>query len=277
MARSISKIFNDMSAEKDALSQTANLTPANDSFSALMASIRNNSRVAVWRLWLYIVAVGHWTLEKLFDKHKADVKEMLDTSAKGRVSWIIDWAKRYKDGSSLTVVDGVPQYPSNASGPEIVEFASVRDSGSVISLYVAKSDSSNNRIPLTNAELSRFQEFTKEFRLPGTRYNVISLNPDTILANVDIYYEGLQAESDLQTQVRNAMADHIASLPSKGALDGVLYLIDLVDAIQQVEGVRDIVFNSITGNGNPINRKYQTQSGYANFDKDNSTINMIAV
>jgi len=274
MARSISKIFNDMSAEKDALSQTANLTPANDSFSALMASIRNNSRVAVWRLWLYIVAVGHWTLEKLFDKHKADVKEMLDTSAKGRVSWIIDWAKRYKDGSSLTVVDGVPQYPSNASGAEVVKFASVRDTGDIIFLYVANEDSSGNRIPLTSAELTRFKEFTKEFRIPGTRYNAISLNPDTIVANIDIYYEGLNDEATIKQNVIDAIKNHIASLPSKGSLDGVLYLIDLTDAIQQVAGVRDVVYNSITGNSNPITRKYVTDAGYANFDEGNSTINM---
>lgn len=274
MARTIGEIFNQMSAEKDALTQTANLTPAGSTFRGLMEDIKNNSRVAVWRLWLYVVAVGHWTLEKLFDKHKADVKEMLNTSAKGRVQWIIDWAKRYKDGSSLTVVDGVPQYPSNASGSEIVKFASVRDTGDIIFLYVANEDSSGNRIPLTSAELTRFQEFTKEFRIPGTRYNAISLNPDTIVANLDIYYEGLKTESTVKTNVINAIKDYFANLPSQGALDGTLYLIELTDAIREVEGVRDVVYNSITGNGNTITRKYVTDAGYANFDEGNSTINM---
>ena len=39
MARTISEIFNEMSAEKDALTQTANLTPAGSTFSGLMDDI----------------------------------------------------------------------------------------------------------------------------------------------------------------------------------------------------------------------------------------------
>ena len=39
--------------------------------------LNSTSKVAIWRLWVYIIAVAIWSLEKLFDQHRADIDKRL--------------------------------------------------------------------------------------------------------------------------------------------------------------------------------------------------------
>jgi len=277
MARSIKQHYDNMSAEKDALTQTANLSPSGSTFSDLIADIKNNSRVAIWRLWLYVVAVGHWVNDKRMDEHTAENLEMLRKSVKGRPKWIRNWCLDYIDGASVQVIDGVPRYPENASGTQPVNFLSVREVGRKVYIYAAGEDANENRVPLASDVLDRFKAFVDRFELPGHYYFVYSLNPDNFTADIEIYFEAVKNKKAVKEAVNIAIQNHIQSLPSKGRLDGVLYLITLVDAIQEVSGVRDVVINWAKADGNTIKRKWPTKAGFMNYDKDNSTINMIAV
>ena len=72
MARTISEIYDEIIAEKE-LSTTLNagLLPVGTTYDDLISELSAKSKVAVWRLWAYIVAVQSWVNEKLFDEHVA--------------------------------------------------------------------------------------------------------------------------------------------------------------------------------------------------------------
>jgi len=63
MARSIEQINNEIIKAKES-------EPA-------LAGLTSTSKVAIWRLWAYITAFVIYTLEQIFDQHKAEVLDAL--------------------------------------------------------------------------------------------------------------------------------------------------------------------------------------------------------
>ena len=63
MARTIEQINNEIIKAKES-------EPA-------LAGLTSTSKVAIWKLWAYITAFVIYTLELIFDQHKAEVLEAL--------------------------------------------------------------------------------------------------------------------------------------------------------------------------------------------------------
>ena len=47
------------------------------------------SNFAIWRLWLYVVAMAVWTLEQLFDRHKTEIEARLAQNIFGSAEWFV--------------------------------------------------------------------------------------------------------------------------------------------------------------------------------------------
>ena len=69
MARQISEIYNELVLEKQNFTQLNALQPNIDSSQTLLNDLNTSSKVAVWRLIFFVVAVGIWSLENIFDIH----------------------------------------------------------------------------------------------------------------------------------------------------------------------------------------------------------------
>lgn len=71
MARSIEDIYNSIIAEKQTMGTLTGATPVNDTYQSILADLTSASRVADWRLWCYIMSIGLWLHEALWDSIKA--------------------------------------------------------------------------------------------------------------------------------------------------------------------------------------------------------------
>ena len=87
MARTISEIQEDIIGR---VAATANL-----------ADMNSTSKTALWRLWIYIVAVSIWALENLFDQHKSEVTSLINEKAPHSLRWYANKAKDFQYGSEL--------------------------------------------------------------------------------------------------------------------------------------------------------------------------------
>lgn len=61
MARTVEQIQNEILKAKET--------------EASLNGLNSTSKVAIWRLWVYITAFVIWTLEKIFDEYKKEVSK----------------------------------------------------------------------------------------------------------------------------------------------------------------------------------------------------------
>ena len=87
MARSIKDIHNELIAAKQA--------------EPLLNDINSSSMVALWRLWLYVVAVAIFAHENLIDEHKEETDEKLRKQKVHTLTWIEEKARAFQLGHSL--------------------------------------------------------------------------------------------------------------------------------------------------------------------------------
>lgn len=265
MARTVLQIYDQIVAEKQNMPALSALQPSIDTSQNLLADLTTTSKVAIWRLWAFVTAVIIHTLEVYHDKHKEDVEDILSRSVPGTLKWYSERVLEWQFGNSLVFLDNVYKYNPVVPANRIVKRVSVRDSqnapGQVL-IKVAKLDGFNQVLPLTSTELQLLSQYLDEIRFAGTRISLVSQNPDTIVGNFTIWFDGQLVPSAIQTDVDTAVKLYLRQIP----FDGVFRVSDLILAIKAVPGVIDLQINSLSGvagtNTTPIFREYISQSGY---------------
>jgi hypothetical protein len=87
MARSITEIYSALVADKQSRPELDALT--------------STSAVAIWRLWLYVVATAIYLHERIFDQHKVEIEQIAARSIVGKLEWYAFQAQRFQLGSSI--------------------------------------------------------------------------------------------------------------------------------------------------------------------------------
>lgn len=247
---------------------------------AVLAGLNSPSSVAIWRLWVYVIAVCIHEFEKIMDIFKAEIEDKNSKAIVGRASWYAAKALEFQYGDSLTVVDGVLKYATIDESKKIVKRAACK-AGVNATLKVATTDSGGNIVGLDTAQLAAFNDYVSNFMFAGTNLTVQSQNTDYLKVVVDVYYDPLLFSDVVKNKVIIAINSYLANLDFNGGVK----LSALQDAIQAVEGVTDVDFVDVqaktnTGSYATVTRFYQTVSGYIQIDNDNfplsTTITMIA-
>lgn len=265
MARTVLQIYDQIVAEKQNMPALSALQPSIDTSQNLLADLTTSSKVAIWRLWAFVTAVIIHTLEVYHDKHKEDVEDILSRSVPGTLKWYSERVLEWQFGNSLVFLDNVYKYNPVVPANRIVKRVSVRDSQSApgqVLVKVAKLDGFNQVLPLSAIELQLLSQYLDEIRFAGTRISLVSQNPDTIVGNFTIWFDGQLVPSAVQTDVDTAVKLYLRQIP----FDGVFRVSDLILAVKAVPGVIDLQINSLSGvagtNSTPISREYISQSGY---------------
>ncbi|NDD53195.1 nucleotidyltransferase [bacterium] len=223
MARTIAVINESLVAAKEADSRLAGL----DSTSA----------TAIWRLWLYIVAVGIWTLEKLFDSHKAEVAALIAAQRVHTMKWYVLKAKAFQYGYALLEDSDV--YAVVDAAAQIVTEAAAEEISGVLRIKVAKTVS-GVLAPLSSGERDALALYMSRVKDAGVHLNVTTQDGDDLHLALEIYYDALvlnasgeRLDGTATTPVKDAVKAFLADLP----FNGVFVLNRLVDAVQAVDGV----------------------------------------
>lgn len=258
MARSIDEIRSEIDT---AIAEEAALQGLNTDLST--------SRVSIWRLWRNVVSAAIFTVEKLFDMHKAEVRRLSEKLIYGKEDWYQAQAFLWQVGDALSVIDGKAVYIPIDLERRIITRCSVKTRLGTVVLKVAKGQGSLLQ-PLDADEKSAFEFYLDRIKPAGIRTEVVSMSADILWPEIKIYYRGELASGPLKARCIEAMNQYLSQIE----FDGVFLTTKLIDAIQSIEGVIDVevvqirVKSQIDNVYTQMLRKHESIGGYYQFDPD---------
>jgi hypothetical protein len=247
---------------------------------ATLAGLSSTSNTALWRLWTYIVAVGAWVNENLFDAHKAEVTGIIAAELPHNLQWYATKAVAFQLGYTLRygkdvydTIDATAHIVTNAVAVELpnrVRLKAAKTVGGVLA-------------PLSAGELTAFSSYMQRVKDGGVRLQCTSGAADTLRVALTVYYdplvldsEGRRLDGTSDTPVQDAINAFASALP----FNGVFILNKLIAAIQAVDGVviGEVDYCAARYGALPfaeISAAYTPDAGYLVLDGDYFTTNTI--
>lgn len=284
-----------VASQADALPATAILT---ENEQATLNNLTSTSKVSVFRLIIYVVAVICWSLRKLFGIHIIDVDGRIERKMPFQQLQIIEYALNYQHGQQLAQwneYDNTGLTIAEINERKIVSKCSVeeasRDGHGILRLKVAK-NVDNDLAKLSSPELAGFKAYMKQKGASGITIDASSEDADNLKVNYKIYFHpnvlnnlGERLDGTDDQSVINAIK---AYLKDKNLIDfnGKLSITELTDIIQAVPGIvpNGVFFQSAAsyysnftyeasnpqGNVGPFTEYRLPVSGYFKLDEINS-------
>ncbi|QAA81424.1 hypothetical protein EI546_06625 [Aequorivita sp. H23M31] len=286
-------------AGADALPATAVLT---ENEQATLGNLTSTSKVSIFRLIIYVVAVVAWSLHKLWAILSADIDERIAVSRPFSRGWYTQTALNYQHGQELPetgIYDNTGLTIAEIAARKIVAKAAVVEGSmnghGILRIKVAKSIDGELQ-PLSYEEHAGFRAYLNLMGAAGISLATSSAEADKLKVHYKIYYDptilnnlGQRLDGTDNNPVISALR---AYLIDKNARDfnGELSLQHLNDVVENVAGVTDVFLQSASsaytgfnyddgnpqGNVGPIVEFRQPQSGYFKLDIPNSTFQYIA-
>jgi len=267
MARSINEIYNQLITEKETKATLSGLLPLGTNFEDLLTDITSQSKVALWRLQLYLHAFSTWILENLFDKFVTDVELTKKQSIFGTELWWIDRIFEFQYGYNVEILEADGRYsigyPIEDPAAQIVEAAALfTDDNGASTIKVAKDDN-GDLVKFTNLELTALNAYRDKIQPAGAKIDVISLSADNCEIIADVYYNALFDINQVQAETEAKINAYFKNLD----FGGVVVINSLIDELQSLEFLSDVFISSFkaASNGQPLlakSRQYETSSGY---------------
>lgn len=236
MARTINEIFQD---KMQRVAADATLGPL----------LTSTSKVAVYRLILYISAVCDWTLESLHDLFKKEVNETIAAMKPHSLQWYAEKAKAFQFGRDLVTdadyYDNSGVSDSDVEASKIVNYAAVieQQANNIRLRIKVANDNGTDLQPLTNPQLTAFTAYMQRIKDAGVRLTITSTAADSLKLSLRIKYNplvldstGSRIDGSGSAPVKTAIRNFLKRLP----FNGLFSVASMVDAIQAVEGVTDV-------------------------------------
>lgn len=240
MARSIKEIYDVIIQEKESLSTLDGLLPSTETSDQLMDELSSGSKVAIWRLWAWVIAFGHYLHEVLFDEFIKTVDEKAAAAPAGTPQWYQKEMLNYQHGDNLQYIDNRYVYDPIDESNRIIDLCAIEERpDGVVAIKVAK-DENGTPAPLTVSERDAATAYANKIKFAGTRLVLISADADEITIVFDIYYDPILPLQDIQDAAQLAAEDYLDNLSFNGAFN----ITKFTDALQTVDGIVDPMFVS---------------------------------
>jgi hypothetical protein len=308
MARTLTQVYEALIAGKEANSDLDSLTPNPETLSSLYTytnfkSLANSvirglstSKVAIWRLIMYVTAFAIWSQESLYDVFTTEVEATIANREYGQLPWYVDRAKEFQLGDQLTWIDdSYYGYATIDEDLQIVTQAAATVSNGTVYVKVAKGTVGSLE-KLTSDETDAFEKYMKGSQEAysedgiapaGTKLEIISTDPDELRFAIEVFYDAIVLDSNgvllsdgTTKPVEVAITNYIQQIP----FDSKFRIIDLVDAIQAADGVVNVVVDNCDAKNSTqawvdatdvttaTGQQYATYAGYltmgTNYDLD---------
>ena len=213
---------------------------------ALSAQLTSTSKVAVFRLFAYIIASSIWLLESIFDNHKKEIDTALYEQKSGTPRWYRNMSLAFQYGFDLLEdsdkFDNTGYTDDQIEASKIIKYCSVKESIESNRLTIKVAGESGDALePLDDTQITAFLQYMSEVKYAGVKLNVVNNPADKLLLNMQIYRDVLVIDENGVSilngdkPVEKAIRSYMKTLP----FDGVLVLNDLIAHIRAVEGVDD--------------------------------------
>lgn len=208
-----------------------------DTFSSCFSS------VSLENILFFILAACYHVLEVIFDQHKVDVENKIALAVVASVPWYYKMALAFQYGDSLVLNETTQQYEyaSVDESKQVVKYAAVRDKGTSVHILVSGDDDGTPAV-LSNDVLTVFKHYMNRVKVAGVVLNITSRASDHVVINASITIDPLvlnergELLDDGSKPVETAIKEHLKNIVYGGTFNKT----KLVDAIQCVEGVRDV-------------------------------------
>ena len=253
MARKISEIFDSLNVVKstfqelhDYVVDVNNSHSIQDTWDTLLSDINSSSKVAVWRLFMWLFATGSWIVETLFDKHTEEITDILSAKKPHTRRWYAEESKKFQYGYAMIWKDGQYQYARIDEDAKVVKYAAASEKNGKVILKVAK-ESGTQKVPLSIGEKAAFTEFWAQWKDAGVRLEIVSQAADILKIDIKIIRDRLVLNGN-NSLLRDASVfpidDAITAYGNSLEFDGIITLSTLVNLIKAAEGVKDVKLNS---------------------------------
>lgn len=203
------------------------------------------SKVSLENILIDIFSFSTWVLEKLFDQHARDVSDKIAQLKPHSLRWYRAKARAFQFGYGL--LQDSDQYDNDTltdqqiESSKVIKYCAVNEAvnESRLIIKIATQDTDGNLEPISPDQLTAFKEYLNEVKDAGNTITVTNYLPDLLYLNMIIYYDPLLFSSDGtllidgSRPVETAINTFLKNLP----FNGVLQLVKLVDALQEVQGV----------------------------------------
>lgn len=226
MARSIETIYQLIIAEKEANTELQGLT--------------SNSSSAIWRLWAWVTATVHYTLEVMMDLFKAEIESILATLKPGTLLWYQEMCKAFQYGDNIVFTNSKYLYETIDEDKKIIKQCSVTEGNKGLVIKIAKEEN-DELVPLSSAEHDAFEAYVRLMKYAGTRISIVNSEANKLHVVLTVYYDPLILAADgtditeSNYPVVEAIEAYLRALPFNGRLKKSA----LLAAILAVEGVYD--------------------------------------
>ena len=211
----------------------------------VLESLNSTSKVAIWRLWVYIIAVAIWSLEKLFDQHRADIDKRLAELKAHTARWYRSKALAFQYGFDLLpdsdTFNNQGHTEEAIEASKIVKYSAVIESKNEGRLIVKIAGEQGEQLqPITEPQKQAFEAYLQEIKDAGVRLSVVNYQPDILHLQMKIVYDPLVLDSNGQSIIHatKPVEETIKSYLKRLPFNGELVLAHLIDALQQAEGVK---------------------------------------
>lgn len=205
--------------------------------------LNTTSKVAVYNLLAYIVAVVITSLENLFDAHKKEVNDTISILKPHSVQWYREKALKFQFGQNL--IPDTDQYDNTGLTDQqvlalqIIKQAAVTEIDGKVRIKVA-TEIVGELAPLNVGQQSAFKDYIQKVKDAGVKIIDDSLPADSLKLQIDIFYNPLVLRSDGSRidgndidPVKKALKAYLRELPFNGEYANS----KLVDKLQLVDGV----------------------------------------
>ncbi len=243
----------------------------------------STSAVAEWRLWVDIFAIAIYAFEQIMSLFQTEITTTIQQKQPSSFAWYYEKILEFQGttvGGTFTgdnlIVDsyGIVRYENVDESHRIITECKLRANAGTLAVKLAKYKTATENQALTASEQLAFAIYMNKIKYPGTTINIISKEADIIVFDIEIIYDPAYSTATIETNYKAKLAEYRASME----FDDSLYDFKLLKAITDAEGVISVKRTSITCQGVSdvapveIDIVVELESGYFNFDYDNSTI-----
>lgn len=201
------------------------------------------SAVSIESVLFYVFAFAVWSLETLFDLHRADVDARIERLEPHTLRWYVNKTKAFMYGYKL--VEDADYYDTSAmneteiSKAQVVKYAVATESNTVVYIKVAGHDEDTQKPCLLNESVfAALKSYINTVKDAGVSVKLINDAPDKIAISLVVYYDptlltagGLDSEG--KKPVDAAVQSVITNLP----FNGVYRNTDLLAAVKELPSV----------------------------------------
>jgi hypothetical protein len=248
----------------------------------------SGSRTSIRRKWTYVFAYCANVIESLFDSHKQENTDLINTLKPHRLTWYKELALRFQYGQDVEQDTGtyanIGLTDDQITEQKIIAQSAVTEvtTPTKISLRIkVAKEVDGDLVPLNDAQLAAFSAYIEKTKDAGVKIFKDSLPADTLKLNLDIFFNplvltssGQRIDGIAEKPVLDAINQYLRNLPFNGEYANTR----LMDALQQVDGVALVVKNSAKAKYglfpfSEIDERYIPDAGYIRLAESDLTIN----